>query len=191
MDKDRFDTFAIARDLVISHNEKVLALLDEIDLLKGQISTVQTMCREARFFPMRGEDFSLVLCISAVLNELKRLQEKEAKMNNKEYALIVQGREMKGDSGHIMTRNNEWFLVLDEPEGWVPATSIHYSEGNSIRKDAKLFKTPEEAEAFAKTWKGHPWWCSPNGKFRVVEVEPVYGKPSIDYYKEIGEWGFK
>ena len=101
------------------------------------------------------------------------------------YALIVQGKEMKSENGTVMTRNKEWFLVISDPEGWVEATSIQHSLGNSIRKDAKLFKTSAEAAEFAKHWKGHPWWCSPTGKCRVIKVKPCYGKPPVDYFIEV------
>ena len=60
-----------------------------------------------------------------------------------------------------------------EPEGWVEASSsrVSYNEG-AVPVDLKTFETRDKAETFARRWKGHPWWCSPNGTFEVVEVVP-------------------
>jgi hypothetical protein len=43
-----------------------------------------------------------------------------------------------------------------------------------VPSDAKTFATEEDAKAFAKSWKGHPWYCQPNGKHEVLRAERVY-----------------
>jgi hypothetical protein len=34
------------------------------------------------------------------------------------------------------------------------------------------FDDPKEAKDFVKKWKGHPWWCKPNGKYELIAVQP-------------------
>ncbi len=102
------------------------------------------------------------------------------------YALIVESKEVRGQSDQIMTDKGTRFLVLEEPEGWVPATSTQYRKGCALSRDAKLFDTIEGAEKFGDEWKGHPWWCQPNGNYKVVEVKPVYAEPRVTYYEEVG-----
>jgi hypothetical protein len=91
------------------------------------------------------------------------------------FAVIVESREMRsGAQGNpIITREGERFWALVEPEGWVEATSARAS-GSTVPGAAKTFQTRAAAERFAERWKGHPWWCSPNGKYEIVEVAPRY-----------------
>lgn len=95
-----------------------------------------------------------------------------------EFALIVTGREMRSDAPGkpIMTEEGERFWVTIEREGWVPATSRRCDDKRAVPGDVKTFPTAEAAEAFAKAWSGHPWWCSPRGEFEVVPVKPRYRK---------------
>lgn len=90
------------------------------------------------------------------------------------YVVLVQSREARsGTAGRpIMTADGEWFVVVVEPEGWVEATSQSYKLGHPIPADAKPFFSKEAAERFAQRWKGHPWWCEPNGNYQVLEVKP-------------------
>lgn len=97
------------------------------------------------------------------------------------YALIVVSKEMRsGAKGNpIVTSEGEKFVVCDESDGWVEATSSSYR--GSIPPDVKAFRSPAEAEAFAKKWKGHPWWCSPNGEYEIVELRPVFELQQIGW----------
>ena len=99
------------------------------------------------------------------------------------YAVVVESSEARsGSPGEpIMTKEGEKFIVVNQPEGWVEADSRHWS--GKVPADAKVFKTPEAAEKFAKRWKGHPWWVKPNGNFEVIEVEPVFESKFAGYKK--------
>lgn len=101
------------------------------------------------------------------------------------YALIVESKEVRNDCGQVITCKGTTFLVLEEPEGWVPATSTQYRKGCALNRDAKIFDTVEGAETFGDEWMGHPWWCQPNGKYTVLEVTPVYTEPRVSYYEEV------
>ena len=98
---------------------------------------------------------------------------------NSYFILVVSSKEEKCANDSIMTQEGEKFLVLNEPEGWVPATSCHWD--GEIPKDAKTFSSIKLAEKFAKKWKGHPWWCNPNGNFEVIPVEPLYETKQVGW----------
>ncbi len=80
------------------------------------------------------------------------------------YALIVNSSRRDFGARHV---------VVEEPDGWVEATSRAYRRGDEFPRGLKLFDSTDDAEAFARRWKGHPWWCVPNGKFEIVPVEPI------------------
>jgi hypothetical protein len=93
------------------------------------------------------------------------------------YALIVHGKEQKSQSGTVMSKKGQRFWVCREPDGWVEATSTMVDDsflGGKLPRDLKTFTTEDAAKSFAKRWKGHPWWCVPNGEFEVVKVTPKF-----------------
>jgi hypothetical protein len=104
----------------------------------------------------------------------------------KKFVLIVESEEARsGYNDSVVTRNGDKFLVTLEPEGWVEATSEAWS-GSPYSKRAfpnsvKVFNSEEDAVKFAKRWKGHPWWCVPNGNYKVIEVIPRF-RPVHDGY---------
>lgn len=101
-------------------------------------------------------------------------------MKKHRYILIVQSRDDRG-------REDEWFLVIKEPDGWVSATSTRWNGDNKhITESVKTFSSREAAERFAKKWKGHPSWCNPTGKYEIVAVEPVYVEV-LDHYRKTHE----
>lgn len=101
---------------------------------------------------------------------------------SKLFGLVVESREAKSTAGHTLTKNGERFWVTVEPEGWVDATSVRVDwVKEKVPYDLKTFPTREAAERFAKKWKGHPWWCNPNGNYEVVEVTQRY-KTTPDGY---------
>lgn len=106
-------------------------------------------------------------------------------MSNK-YALQVQGAETRNANGEIIGEEGEWYWVLEDREKWVAASSISvnsmFSRG-TIPADALLFSSAEKAAQFARKWKGHPWWCRPNGNFLAVAVKPVTVQRVIGYRK--------
>lgn len=104
-------------------------------------------------------------------------------MNNQKitalFAVIVESCEARsGYNDSIMTKAGDKFLVTVEPEGWVEATSSQWNgslrNSNGFPHKPKMFDSREAAEKFAKRWKGHPWWCRPNGNFDIIEIEPVF-----------------
>lgn len=101
------------------------------------------------------------------------------------YGIIVTGREAKSADDSIVTEKGQKFVATVNHEGWVPATSSHYNDGDTLPCDTKLFESRETAENFAKTWRGDPWWCIPD-EFEVVRLSPVT-VPRIVGYERGGE----
>ena len=95
------------------------------------------------------------------------------------FAIIVESIEARSlYDDYVITRSGQKFLVVIEPEGWVEATSIRWTgslkSSGGFPYKPKLFNSSESAAKFAKSWKGHPWDCKPNGNFEVVEVKEVF-----------------
>jgi hypothetical protein len=78
----------------------------------------------------------------------------------------------------VVTEKGTRFWVTNEPEGWVPASSVW--DSGTVPGDIKTFMYYEDAEKFAKKWKGFPWWCKPID-YEIIEVEPVYREVIIGY----------
>lgn len=72
----------------------------------------------------------------------------------------------------VLTKAGELACVMTEPEGWVEATAWSVPDSNTIPDCAKKFPSYESAEKFIKRWKGHPWYCVPNGEYEIIEVVP-------------------
>jgi hypothetical protein len=89
------------------------------------------------------------------------------------FALKVRSHEARSGPEDIITAEGSWFWVVDEPNGWVEATSspCNYEPGK-VPNNVKTFKTEWGAAEFAVDWKGHPWWCKPDGTFEVVRLKP-------------------
>ncbi len=106
-------------------------------------------------------------------------------MSTNSYAIQVQGREAKSSDGMVVGSEGAWYWVLKDVEGWVEATSIEvgspFVSSGEIPAHIKTFATPSEAEQFARRWKGHPWWCEPNGEFKVFAVSPVTATQVVGY----------
>lgn len=117
--------------------------------------------------------------------------------DERKWALMVRSNEVRSGllGNPVVTQSGEWFIVENEPEGWVEATSINIGGGSAANlldewlgrsasnsKHIKRFNSPEEAESFARRWRGHPWYCKPSGKFSVVEIKPVY-KRVVDSWR--------
>lgn len=98
------------------------------------------------------------------------------------YALVVEGKEAKSSSGTIVAYEGEKFIVSNDTEGWVDATSQTWH--GIIRKDVKIFKTKERAKEFVQRWEGFPWWCRPNGNFEIIKIRPRY-KKVLDGYEVV------
>jgi len=95
-------------------------------------------------------------------------------MSDTRYAVIVDSKEALTGAdvpNRVMTKEGERFWATIEREGWVEATSASFKEG-LIPADVKTWETSDAAEEFAKRWKGHPWWCVPNGNYEIVELLP-------------------
>ncbi len=90
------------------------------------------------------------------------------------YAVIVESKEVRSNSpGHpVFTQAGEKFVVV---KGEFGLTGDHYD--GKIPLHVMTFETSADAKAFAKPWKGHPWWCKPR-KYEVIEIEPVYERVS-------------
>jgi len=102
------------------------------------------------------------------------------------FVLIVESHEARsGYNNTVLTESGDRFLVVDEPEGWVEATSAAWTgslnDSNGFPHEPKLFESVGEAAAFAKRWEGHPWWCKPNGKYEILEMRPAFKQVQDGY----------
>lgn len=88
------------------------------------------------------------------------------------FAVVVHSKQMLAYDKSIMTKKDERFWATIEREGWVEASSSRMLSDDGVPGDVKTFTTQEEAEKFARRWRGHPWWCSPNGTFEIVKLIP-------------------
>lgn len=106
-------------------------------------------------------------------------------MNKILYGIKIQCKEVMSASGEtIMQEENSWVYVVDEEYiGGGSADGIDNSYHSS--KDLLTFTTFKKAEAFAKKWKGHPWWIEPKG-YKIIELTEKF-KQVFDGYdiKEI------
>lgn len=94
------------------------------------------------------------------------------------YAVIVRSKEARSEiiGNPIVTRAGERFWVVKDSDGWVATSTSVGGYPDHVPDNALLFETASDASAFARLWKGHPWWVVPDGTFEIVEVEPVYRK---------------
>lgn len=91
----------------------------------------------------------------------------------RKFSVIVACKEAISANGHVVTRQAEKRWVCNSEGGWVEATSQGFFGYSEIPGDVKAFASREDAEKFARRWKGHPWYCQPTGEFEVIELEPV------------------
>lgn len=96
------------------------------------------------------------------------------------FIVIVESKEVLDYTGFGITKEGTKFIITIDPDGWGD-TSDSYNNSNDITKHVKLFKTEKEADKFAKKWKGHPWWCKPNGNYTIHEVFPVTKQVVVGY----------
>lgn len=89
------------------------------------------------------------------------------------YTIIVTSKEARsGTIGKpIMTHAGDKFFPIIDNDGWVEASSIRITDyfKDRLPPYLKTFPTFEAADAFGKRWKGHPWWCIPDG-YEVIKI---------------------
>lgn len=111
----------------------------------------------------------------ALLNELERVRPAAVTR----YAIRLRSKRA-GDH----TPAGAWFWV--EPAGqdafdWgghQHAGEIDKSSGRDLPWLLSTWETPEQAAAFAETWKGYPWWVKPDGRYQIIPVQRVYESSS-------------
>ncbi len=91
------------------------------------------------------------------------------------YAVKFQTTDCPSMDGYLVSRNGDWHWIINEPEGWVWATSSTASS-QGVNADVKVFATRNEAVDACDVWKEsyHPWYGKPNGIYEIVELEPTY-----------------
>lgn len=101
------------------------------------------------------------------------------------YVVKVQSRiAISQYNGAVITKDGAWMWVTKDSNGWVEASSVHAHPKGPIPVTAKPFETREKAEAFARRWRGHPWWCIPNGTFKIIPVK-VCTRPIFSHYERL------
>lgn len=99
------------------------------------------------------------------------------------YAAIVKSKRV-ASQGTVYTKTGERFWIVKGE--WGPSSHQCLTHPG-VPSDVMTWETEEEAEAFAKGWGGHPWWCKPNGKFEIVKVRPKYKTIKDGYELAEGE----
>jgi hypothetical protein len=110
-------------------------------------------------------------------------------MSHENFTLVVRSKEARSSAAGrpIITKEGTEFWVLRDVEGWVEATSrpcCRSLRTGEVPVDILLFSSREKAEEFARRWKGDPWWCIPDGTFRIIPVRPEY-KPVLMGYTAV------
>lgn len=90
------------------------------------------------------------------------------------YAIRYQTAECRSADGTRITQFGQWHWIINEPDGWVWASSMSDLTG-ALNQGVKVFKTKEAAEKACKTWEKefHPWYGKPNGVYEIVKIEPI------------------
>ena len=87
------------------------------------------------------------------------------------------------NDGHVLVKEDEGFWVAIEHGGWVPATSRKAPEDQPAAS-IKTWESIEEANAFMKIWKGHPWYYVPK-TWKVVPLK-IITKEVFSHYETEG-----
>lgn len=95
------------------------------------------------------------------------------------FAVRFFAKEARSNSGSIVTKEDDAHWLIEESEGWVPATSMRCWPGN-LPKGLKVFDSEEEANAFMRKWEGHPWYAVPKA-WEVVRVLPKYEQVLVGF----------
>lgn len=111
-------------------------------------------------------------------NEDEERWNKRVGDSNAGYIVVFQCKKALAYDKSVFTKEGEWAILLNDSEGWVPATSTSHRKGDKISSDVKVFPTEEAATNFMKTWKGHPWYHIPNGIFQCV---PIIAKKKLAF----------
>jgi hypothetical protein len=102
-------------------------------------------------------------------------------MSKNHYAVIFQCKEATSafgtGPGKVMTTEGTEAIVT-KGEGWGP-TSFSYQ--GTIPDDVLTFSSEERAHDFMKGWEGHPWYYTPNGKYRVVPLKAKTEEVIVGY----------
>lgn len=86
------------------------------------------------------------------------------------YIARVQSHEYKYPKG-VTTEARTWFWVTwSETDHWISSREVNHPLG--MVDDPMVWETRDEAEKLLKQWKGHPYWCVPNGIYEILEVRP-------------------
>jgi len=91
---------------------------------------------------------------------------------------FVDGRES------VVTPEGKQFWVVEEPEGWVQATSSPTDVlrwNGEVPLDVKLWRSFKEADEFMRNWRGHPWYARPK-TYEIVKIVLVFSF-SFDHFE--------
>ena len=102
-------------------------------------------------------------------------------------AIKTKCKSVHSSSGGLITQEGYEIWVCKEQDAWVEATGSGVGFHNGVPVDVKVFNSKDDAEAFIKTWKGHPWYYVPNGEYELVEVEPQYKQTTVGYKDKYSE----
>lgn len=98
------------------------------------------------------------------------------------FIVVVESKQViigRGDKKTIETEKGQEFLAPEQDGGWVEAFPSEWPcSEERIYEKAKKFSSVEEAVGFWERWdnylKKYCRWCEPNGKYKIIEIEPVY-----------------
>ena len=98
------------------------------------------------------------------------------------WAIRFKACEVRAITHNIVTAEDEEYWVVNEPEGWVEATSCPVSLYPNPPKGLKIFSNESGVHNFMEHWAGHPWYCIPKS-YKAIQVEPKYERRIIGYHE--------
>lgn len=84
------------------------------------------------------------------------------------FAVVVTSDETRNYRDEVFTPKwSKFWAIISE---WGISTA-QFTDYSKIPKDIKAFGSAEQAEKFAKEFKGHPWWVV-SIAYEIIEVKP-------------------
>jgi hypothetical protein len=85
------------------------------------------------------------------------------------FVVIIESKKVVSH-GTVVTNDKQQYWIARNEYMWDSGLSLSVFPEPPL--EVKTWGTKEEAEQFARSWEGHPWWVKPNGSFKILEVTP-------------------
>jgi hypothetical protein len=87
------------------------------------------------------------------------------------FAVFCTAKQTLAFDGSVLTKEGEGFWLVDEPGGWVAATSA-IGQRSSPPEDVKIWNSDKLAREFMKHWDFHPWYHEPKS-WEIIPLQKV------------------